>query len=61
MRDTGTSIFSYVPEIFIANITGIVVNQKCFKPLFQLIRSSIKIIKFDHVQFPANISSEDGV
>ena len=46
-------------NIFISNITLIVVNQKCFKPLFHLIWSSTKIIEFDHAKFPASISSED--
>ena len=31
------------------------VNQKCFKSVFQLIRSSTKIIEFDHVKFPEYI------
>ena len=48
-------------DIFISNFTSIVINQKHFKPLFHLIRSSIKILEFDHVKFPKNISSKDGV
>ena len=31
------------------------------KPLFHLIRSSTKIIEFDNIKFPKNMSSKDGV
>ena len=42
-------------------MTRIVVNQKCFKPLFQPIKSFTKVVEFDHIKFPASIPSEDGV
>ena len=48
-------------NIFISNITRKVINQKYFIPLFPLIKSSTKLIEFDHVKFPVSISSEDGV
>lgn len=48
-------------NIFALNTTLIFANQKCFKPLLHLIRSSTEIIKFDYVKFPAIISSKYGV
>ena len=36
-------------------------NKVAGQCLFHLIRSSTKIIEFDHAKFPARISSEDGV
>ena len=48
-------------NIFISNITRIVVNQKYFKALFPLIRYSTRIIEFDHVNLPSSISFEDDV
>ena len=42
-------------------MTRIVVNQKCFKPLFQPIKSSTKVAEFDHVKFPVSTPSEDSV
>ena len=36
-------------------------NKVAGQSLFHLIRSSTKIIEFDHAKFPARISSEDGV
>ena len=42
-------------NIFISNITRTVVNQKYFKPLFYIIRSSTKPIEFDHVKFLASL------
>ena len=48
-------------NIVISNVTLTVFNQICFKPLFHVIRSSTKIIEFDHEKFPADISSEDVV
>ena len=42
-------------NIFIFNITRIVVNQNTLKPLFHLIRSSTKIVEFDHVKYPPSI------
>ena len=47
--------------MFISIITHIVTNQKYFKPLFLLIRSSTKIIELDHAKIPVSITSEDGV
>ena len=48
-------------NIFVSNITRMVVSQKYFKPLFHLIRFSTKVIEFVHINFSASISSEDGV
>ena len=48
-------------NIFISNITLIVINQKYFKPLFHLIKSSTKLIEFDNVKFSVSISSENSV
>ena len=48
-------------NIFISNIIDTVVSQRYFKPLFHLVRFFTKIIGFDNVKFPANMSSEDGV
>ena len=37
------------------------ITQKYFRPFFHFIKSSTKIIEFDHVKFPVSISFEDGV
>ena len=48
-------------NIFIFNITSIVVNQKYFKTSLHHIRSSTKIVEFDQVKFSPIIYSEDDV
>ena len=42
-------------NIFSSNITCMVVNQKHFKTLFHLIKSSTQITEFGHVKFAPNI------
>ena len=48
-------------NIFISNITLILINRKYFKPPCHLIKSSTKLIEFDHVKFSVSISSENSV
>ena len=62
MGDTNTNIFYYAPAIFLFPISPTKWSIKTFsKPVFHFTRPSTKIIEFDNVNFPASISSEDGV
>ena len=54
------NILILTSDIFICNITSIVINQKYFKKSLYLIRSSTKIVEFDNEKFPKIISTKDG-
>ena len=54
----GISLFQISPALYQSKISPF--SQKYFKPLFHLIRFSIELIEFDHVKFPASLSSENG-
>ena len=57
-----TRNFQYLPAIFLFPISPAQWSIKNIsKTLFLLISSSTKIIEFDNVKFPKNISSKDGV
>ena len=61
VSSTDTSIFYYIPKYFYFKYHPQSDQSKYFIPLFHLIKSSTKVIEFDHVKFPVSISSEDGV
>ena len=59
MNGTDTSIFYYVPEIFLFPISPAQWSiKKYFKPLFYIIRSSTKTIELDHVKCLASPSED---